>query len=108
VINEGCRYLFICGPFYFLFSAMFSFTGLFRGAGDTLPTMLISLLSLWVFRIPCAYLFSYFWGSVGIWISIPVGWLFGLVFSVLYYKYGKWRTKKITASSSEMLSHQNL
>lgn len=108
VINEGCRYLFICGPFYFLFSAMFSFTGLFRGAGDTLPTMLISLLSLWVFRIPCAYLFSYFWGSVGIWISIPVGWLFGLVFSILYYKYGKWRTKKITASSPEMLSHQNL
>lgn len=98
VIDEGYRYLLICGPFYFLFSAMFSFTGLFRGAGDTLPTMLISLFSLWLFRIPCAYIFSSLWGSVGVWISIPVGWLFGLIFSVLYYKYGKWRTKKITSS----------
>lgn len=102
VIAEGYRYLLICGPFYFLFSAMFSFTGLFRGAGDTLPTMLISLFSLWLFRIPCAYIFSNIWGSIGIWISIPIGWFFGLIFSMIYYRYGKWRTKKITQKSAEL------
>ena len=106
VIAEGYRYLLICGPFYFLFSAMFSFTGLFRGAGDTVPTMIISLFSLWLFRIPCAYIFSHLWGGIGVWISIPVGWLFGLIFSLLYYRYGKWRNKKIT-SAPLIIQHPN-
>ena len=105
VIAEGYRYLLVCGPFYFLFSAMFSFTGLFRGAGDTVPTMLISLLSLWLFRIPTAYFFSHLWGSIGVWISIPVGWLFGFVFSIIYYRYGKWRNKKIATSPVEIVNH---
>jgi Na+-driven multidrug efflux pump len=106
VIAEGYRYLLVCGPFYFLFSAMFSFTGLFRGAGDTVPTMIISLFSLWLFRIPCAYIFSHLWGGIGVWISIPVGWLFGLIFSLLYYRYGKWRNKKIT-SAPLIIQHPN-
>ena len=105
VIAEGYRYLLVCGPFYFLFSAMFSFTGLFRGAGDTVPTMLISLLSLWLIRIPTAYFFSHLWGSIGVWISIPVGWLFGFVFSIIYYRYGKWRNKKIATSPVEIVNH---
>lgn len=105
VIAEGYRYLLICGPFYFLFSAMFSFTGLFRGAGDTVPTMLISLLSLWIFRIPTAYLFSHLWGSIGVWISIPVGWLFGLIFSIIYHRCGKWRTQKIATAPVEIVNH---
>ncbi len=96
VIDEGYKYLLVCGPMYFVFSLMFSFTGLFRGAGYTLVPMLVSLVSLWVIRVPIAYWFSAQIGTLGVWIAIPAGWVVGLALSVVYYKIGRWKDKRVT------------
>lgn len=95
VIAIGSEFLYICGGFYFIFAVMFIFTGLFRGAGDTLVPMFITLLSLWLIRIPLAYFFSGIFGYAGIWMSIPIGWLVGAVCSVVYYRKGNWRNKVV-------------
>ncbi|NCA81010.1 MAG: MATE family efflux transporter, partial [Sphingobacteriia bacterium] len=42
VVEIGARYLVIISPFYILFSLMFSFAGVLRGAGDTLIPMFIT------------------------------------------------------------------
>lgn len=93
VIRTGHEYLIITGCFYVLFSTMFTFTGLFRGAGDTLIPMFFTLFSLWLVRIPLAYLFSTIWGTHGIWWAIPIGWLSGVVLAISYYKSGRWKRK---------------
>jgi len=95
VVQIGVEYLQIVGYFYFTFSIMFSFLGVFRGAGDTIIPMLITLLSMWLFRIPCAYIFSHYFGEVGIWWSIPTGWVFGMLASIVYFRLGKWKNKAI-------------
>ena len=56
VILIGVRYLVIVSSCYFIFSIMFSLTGVLRGAGDTLIPMFITLFSLWFVRIPLASL----------------------------------------------------
>ncbi len=95
VIEIGRSYLVIVCAFYVVFSAMFVTNGVLRGAGDTLIPMFITLFSLWLFRIPLAYLFSRSIGTDGIWWSIPVAWASGFIFSFIYFLTGKWKNKAI-------------
>lgn len=95
VIRIGQEYLMITCSFYIIFSALFTFNGLLRGAGDTWIPMLISFFSLWLFRIPLAYFFSQHFGERGIWWAIPIAWTIGAVVSIYYYKSGKWKDKAV-------------
>ena len=55
VIRLGDQYLTIVSSFYIIFTLMFIYKGVMRGAGDTLIPMFFSLLSLWIIRIPMAW-----------------------------------------------------
>jgi putative MATE family efflux protein len=93
VVRIGGRYLAIVGSGYLLFSAMFILGAVPRGAGDTMIPMLITLLTLWVVRIPLSIWLSSFLGSDGIWWSLPAAWLIGAVLSGAYYLSGRWRRR---------------
>ncbi|MDO9254510.1 MAG: MATE family efflux transporter [Bacteroidales bacterium] len=95
VIAIGAEYLVIVSSFYVFFSAMFVIGGVMRGAGDTLIPMFITLFSLWVIRIPAAWILSRYFGVDGIWWSIPVAWFIGMSLSYLYYLKGNWKTKVV-------------
>ena len=95
VISIGSRYLMIVCPFCIVFSIMFIYTGVMRGAGDTLVPMFITLLSLWVVRIPVASFFSEIMGYTGIWWSIPVAWTVGAICAYFYYRSGRWKNKGV-------------
>lgn len=96
VIRQGKEYLVIVSAFYVVFSTIFVFHGLLRGAGATLIPMFITLLSLWIIRIPFAWILSSKYGEVGIWWSIPAGWILGLIVTLIYFKSGRWKNKIIT------------
>jgi putative MATE family efflux protein len=95
VIAIGGRYLLIVGGFYIMFSSMFVIGGVMRGAGDTLIPMFITLFSLWIIRIPIAWVLSRRIGVDGIWWAIPIAWFFGMGFSYVYYRMGKWKLKSV-------------
>jgi len=95
VIRIGTQYLTIVSSFYLTFSLMFIYTGVMRGAGDTLIPMVFSVLSLWLIRIPIAWYLSGKIGVTGIWWAIPAGWVVGLVLSYTYYKSGRWKKKAV-------------
>lgn len=97
VINIGYHYLLIVSTFYVVFVVMFTINGLLRGAGAAMIPMYITLLSLWLIRIPLAYLFSKTMGlgETGIWLAVPIGWIFGAIAAIIYYKKGNWQNKSI-------------
>lgn len=95
VIAIGSHYLRIVGSFYIFFSTMFVVGGVMRGAGDTLIPMFLTLFSLWIIRIPLAWILSRHLGYIGIWWSIPIAWLVGVILSYLYYLKGNWKKKVI-------------
>ncbi len=95
VIRIGKEYLIIVGAFYIVFTAMFTIAGVMRGAGDTLIPMFISLIALWVIRIPGALILSHRLGETGIWWAIPMGWFVGFILSFAYYLTGNWKKKVI-------------
>ena len=114
VIGIGGEYLTIVTSFYLLFTGMFVYNGVMRGAGDTIVPMFITLISLWIIRIPAAVFLSQETiqvfgltingaglGARGIWWSIPSGWGFGLIFSFIYYRTGRWKTKSLIKAKVE-------
>ncbi len=103
VIRIGARYLIIVGVFYIVFSTMFVVNGVFRGAGDTLIPMFITLFSLWAIRIPLSYFLSQKYGEDGIWWGIPLAWICGMVFSLIYYFFGNWKSKSVVKHSKTNL-----
>lgn len=95
IVRIGKEYLIIVSSFYTLFVILFNSNGVLRGAGDTLIPMFITIIALWVVRIPVAYYLSDFWAERGVWWSVPTGWAFGAIFSTLYFFSGKWKTKGV-------------
>ncbi len=99
VVEAGKQYLLVVSSFYILFSTMFVYNGILRGAGDTVIPMFITLFALWVIRIPFSFFLAKWFGPVGIWWGIPIAWAIGAVFSYFYYKSGKWKTKTVVKPS---------
>jgi putative MATE family efflux protein len=95
VLEIGADYLVVVSSFYLLFSSMFITGGVLRGAGDTIAQMFITIVALWVVRIPASALLSSLLGSNGIWWGIPAGWLVGFTANFLYYLGGRWKRKVV-------------
>jgi putative MATE family efflux protein len=84
-------------PTYFAYAAMFAIQGVIRGAGDTIPLTIISLITLLIFRAGIV------WGLVsfthlnqsGIWAGMVISIYVGTILSYLYYKYGNWKQKNL-------------
>ncbi|AUX46584.1 multidrug transporter MatE [Sorangium cellulosum] len=92
VIELGVSYLHIVGPCYVLFGLSFVSNGIINGAGATVVTTVISLLSLWVIRTPLAYWLSREMNSAkGVWYSIAVSFFVSMAASMAYYLSGRWR-----------------
>jgi len=92
VIEPGVAYLHIVGGCYVLFALIFVSNGVINGAGQTLTTTVISLVSLWVVRVPGAYWLSHRLGDVtGVWYAIALSFAVSLVASMGYYLTGRWK-----------------
>lgn len=74
VIFEGVRYLRIEGAFYFGIGCLFLLYGYYRAIKKAHMSLVLTIISLGL-RVVLAYVLSYFIGVVGIWVSIPIGWM---------------------------------
>lgn len=93
VISIGKEYLLIIGGFFIVHGALNIYNGALRGAGDTIFTMVTSLLCLWLIRIPLAYQLSAWYGRQGIWWAIGISIAMGLVITYIYYKMDIWKKR---------------
>lgn len=70
----------------------FSLPNTLRAAGDVVWTMLIAIVSMWVFRIGFAYLFSVHFSSglMGVWVAMTIDWAFRALCYLVRYRGHKW------------------
>ena len=71
----------------------FSLPNTLRAAGDVKITLVVSLLSMWIFRIGFSFLLGkeLGWGVFGIWVAMTIDWLFRAVLFVIRYWRGRWQ-----------------
>lgn len=75
----------------------FALSGALRGAGDTLPMMIVTALGVWVVRLSITGgLISWAgWGLAAAWLSMFFDWSFRGTFAYLRFRYGNWKQKRI-------------
>lgn len=72
--------------------ASFTLPNTLRAAGDVMWTMVIAIVSMWIFRIGSAYFLSNVFrlGLIGVWIAMTIDWMFRGVCYTVRYRSGKW------------------
>ena len=75
-----------------------AFNGAFRASGNTVTSMMLSLLSLWLLRFPLAFFLSKYthMAEMGIWFAFPVANVVSAFVVVTWFMSGTWKTKKLT------------
>lgn len=96
VMAEGTKYLRTFGFAYIPMALMFTLAGIMRGAGDTVPSMIISIVTLWVVRVPAAFYLSRIFGSRGLWLGMAASPVIGTALNYAYYLSGRWKRRVLT------------
>lgn len=86
IIRTGRVFLQIASPFYLVIGFKIVIDGAMRGLGIMKPFITATCLDL-VLRVVFAYILSPIFGSDGIWMSWPVGWMIALFIDVAFYYY---------------------
>ena len=95
VVEIGTQFIRIMAPtFVFLGLGTTLGRGL-NGAGDTIHTMLISVITMLVLRVPLAWYTSTWIGINGVWITLALtNVIYGIIMAI-WFKIGKWKEKEI-------------
>lgn len=93
-IAIGAQYLSVVSLFYFVMGTMNVSNGILRGAADMNWFLVCSLANLCV-RVGLTYALADVTGGMIIMWANPIGWLVGLVISVIRYFQGGWKTKRL-------------
>lgn len=72
----------------------FTLPNALRAANDVRFTMLVSLFSMWAFRIAFSYVLALYFdlGVLGIWIAMCIDWLCRAIFFIIRFARGKWKS----------------
>jgi Na+-driven multidrug efflux pump len=75
-----------------------SLNGLFIGSGNTMISMVLSIVSILVLRFPLAYILSQHTSlaEIGLWIAFPVANILAAITTVIWFMKGTWKQKQIT------------
>jgi putative MATE family efflux protein len=101
LIDMGVHMLRILAVGYIAMSITQCLSGVMRGAGDTMTPMWMSLMTTVAIRVPVAYIWAFLTRSEqlpqgnpdAIFGSLLISWTLGAIFTVLFYRRGKWRQR---------------
>lgn len=71
----------------------FTLPNTLRAAADVKITMVLSIISMWVFRFGFSYLLTmvFHMGIFGVWVAMTIDWLVRGIFFICRYKSGRWQ-----------------
>ena len=78
-------------------SLSFSLPNALRAAGDARFTMIVSMVSMWVFRIGFSYLLggAAKMGLMGVWVAMYIDWLVRSIVFTIRFARGKWKELRV-------------
>ena len=83
-MTVGITFLRILAPFYGIIALKIVSDGILRGAGKMNQFMIATFTDL-ILRVVLAKILSVPFGSTGIWMAWPVGWLISTAMSYIFY-----------------------
>jgi putative MATE family efflux protein len=98
LIRLGANFLRIASLGYLMTGFIASLQNSISGSGDTIPPMVISILSTWTLLLPAAFLLPLIsdLGVYGVRWAMVLTQLFGAVAYILYFHRGRWKNKIVS------------
>ena len=84
-IHAGVMFLRIVSPWYFMIVVKLMTDGIIRGSGAMIYFVIATIPDL-ILRIGFALMLSPRFGSTGIWMAWPFGWIAATVLSIIFYR----------------------
>ena len=94
VVELGQQLLFIVLWSILFFGASAIFASIMRASGTVTMPMIINIIAIIAIEVPCAYLFSEWWGLQGIWYAYALAFVSLCIMQGLYYQF-VWKKKTI-------------
>ncbi len=93
LVRSACVFVYAFAPFLGVMAVPQVLLGVFRGAGNTRQSMIISLVMQWGFQLPCAWLLAFATpaGAQGVWWSYAVANLAASAIAGGWFIKGPWR-----------------
>jgi putative MATE family efflux protein len=93
IVEYGTTYLRIRSVEFIFVGILQVMLGAFRGAGNTKTAMVISMIALWIGRVPTVYFFAFVlgWGATGIWVGMALGNIVGAIAAAAWFTRGTWK-----------------
>lgn len=81
------------GSALFLWPIGFVFPNMLRACNDVRYTMVVSIASMFIFRLGFSYIIGVGmgWGAVGVWTAMVMDWICRCICFILRYRSGRWR-----------------
>ena len=94
VVVLGQELLFIVLWSILFFGASAIFASIMRASGTVTVPMIINIMAIICIEVPCAYLFSEWWGLKGIWYAYALAFVSLCLMQAIYYQF-TWKKKAI-------------
>lgn len=102
VIELGRYYVYGVTLFFSFVACRMVMSHVFQGAGAASLSMWLSLICLWGFRVPFAYVLSFTpLGVKGVWLGMGLSFIVSFLFMYYFYKKGTWMDKAVIQKVSD-------
>lgn len=80
-----------------IWPSSFTLPNALRASNDVRFTMIIAIVSMWIWRIAFSYVLGDFlgWGVFGVWVAMTIDWLFRAICFLVRFVRGKWKLQRI-------------
>lgn len=97
VVGMGVDFLKITSLTFGFMGAQLALVGTLRGSGNTVESMILTIIGIWVIQFPFAWITSEMesFQEFGVWWSFPVSYVIPCILTVIWFKRGKWKEKKL-------------
>ncbi len=97
VVQMGVDFLKIVSLSFGFMGAQLALVGTLRGSGNTVESMILTIIGIWVIQFPFAWFVSDMeqFQELGVWWSFPVSYVLPCLLTVIWFKRGKWKEKKL-------------
>lgn len=95
VVQMGVDFLKVTSLAFGFMGAQLALVGTLRGSGNTVDSMLLAIIGIWLIQFPFAWITSEMqsFQEFGVWWSFPVSYVIPCILTVIWFKRGKWKEK---------------
>ncbi|KYG72154.1 putative MATE family efflux protein [Roseivirga ehrenbergii] len=103
VVEMGVDFLKITSLSFGFMGLQMSIIGALRGSGNTISSMILTIIGIWAIQFPVAWFLSSHTalGYNGLWWSFPISNVIPALITLGWYKTGRWKSKNLVHASQE-------